>query len=47
MFSLIVEIQSTLKVKLASEELAGVVTVGDLLDVLQAKLAAGPASSAA
>ena len=40
MFSLIVEIQSKLKIKIASEDLATVATVGDLLDVLQAKLAA-------
>jgi len=40
MFSLIVEIQTKLKVKVASEDLATVATVGDLLDVLQTKLAA-------
>lgn len=39
-FSLIVEIQNKLRVKIASEELMDVVTVGDLLNVLQAKLAA-------
>jgi acyl carrier protein len=39
-FSLIVEIQSRLKIKIASEELAGVYSVGDLLDLLQAKLSA-------
>jgi len=39
-FSLIVEIQNKLRIKIASEELMEVVTVGDLLDVLQAKLAA-------
>jgi acyl carrier protein len=39
-FSLIVEIQNKLRIKVASEELAEVTTVGDLLDVLQAKLAA-------
>ena len=38
-FSLIVEIQNKLRVKIASEELMEVSTVGDLLDVLQAKLA--------
>jgi acyl carrier protein len=38
-FSLIVEIQNKLRVKIASEELVGVSTVGDLLDVLQVKLA--------
>lgn len=40
LFSLIVEIQTKLRVKIASEELVAVSTVGDLLDVLQAKLAA-------
>jgi acyl carrier protein len=47
MFSLIVEIQSKLKIKIASEDLATAATVGDLLDVLQTKLAARAASSAA
>lgn len=37
-FSLIVEIQNKFHVKIASEELVSVSTVGDLLDVLQAKL---------
>lgn len=37
-FSLIVEIQNKFHVKIASEELVSVATVGDLLDVLQAKL---------
>ena len=46
MFSLIVEIQSKLKIKIASEELAAVQTVGDLLDVLQAKLAAAASHAA-
>lgn len=40
MFSLIVEIQSKLRVKIASEELTGIHTVGDLLDLLQAKVVA-------
>ena len=39
-FSLIVEIQNKLRIKIASEELMDVSTVGDLLNVLQAKLAA-------
>lgn len=47
MFSLIVEIQSTLKIKIASEDLATVITVGDLLDVLQSKLEASRSASAA
>ncbi|GAC1452136.1 MAG: hypothetical protein NVSMB9_37140 [Isosphaeraceae bacterium] len=46
MFSLIVEIQSKLKIKLASEDLAAVSTVGDLLDILQAKLASASGVSA-
>jgi len=46
MFSLIVEIQTKLKVKIASEDLATVATVGDLLDVLQAKLTASSVSAA-
>ncbi len=47
MFSLIVEIQSKLKVKIASEDVTSIVTVGDLLNLLQAKIAALPATSAA
>ena len=39
-FSLIVEIQNKLRIKIASEDLMEVTTVGDLLNVLQAKLAA-------
>lgn len=46
MFSLIVEIQSKLKVKIASEDLAAVVTVGDLLDVLQSKVEASTTAAA-
>jgi acyl carrier protein len=40
LFSLVVEIQNKFRIKIASEELATVTTVGDLLDMLQAKLAA-------
>ena len=47
LFSLIVEIQSQYKVKIASEELVAVATVGDRLDLLQAKIASGGAASAA
>ena len=47
LFSLIVEIQSKYKIRIASEELVAVATVGDLLDLLQAKLATGGAASAA
>lgn len=45
-FSLIVEIQNKLRVKIASEELMEVTTVGDLLNVLQAKLAAAAPGAA-
>jgi acyl carrier protein len=47
MFSLIVEIQSKLGIKISTEDVMKVVTVGDLLDLLQAKLAASSRSSAA
>jgi acyl carrier protein len=40
LFSLVVEIQNKFRIKIASEELASVATVGDLLDVLQAKIRA-------
>lgn len=39
LFSLVVEIQNKFRVKIASEELVSVATVGDLLDVLQRKIA--------
>ena len=44
LFSLIVEIQGKYKIKIASEELVTIATVGDLIDLLQAKLA--PATQA-
>ena len=47
LFSLVVEMQSLFRIKIASEELVTVATVGDLLDLLQAKLGSGAASSAA
>ena len=47
MFSLIVEIQSKLKVKIASEDVTAIVTVGDLLDLLQSKLTVMSTSNAA
>ena len=47
MFSLIVEIQSKLKVKIASEDVTAIVTVGDLLDLLQSKLTVMTTSNAA
>ncbi|MGE3819431.1 MAG: acyl carrier protein [Isosphaeraceae bacterium] len=45
LFSLVVEMQNTFQIKIASEELVPVATVGDLLDLLQAKLAKGKGSS--
>ena len=39
MFSLVVEVQTKFKVKIASEELMTIVTVGDILNLLEAKLA--------
>ncbi len=47
LFSLIVDIQTRFKVKIASEELVAVSTLGDLLDLLQAKLAPKSSSNAA
>jgi acyl carrier protein len=47
LFSLVVETQSKFQIKIASEELVTVATVGDLLDLLQAKLAPRSSSSAA
>jgi acyl carrier protein len=47
LFSLIVEIQSKLSVKISTEDVTKIVTVGDLLDLLQAKLAPSARSSAA
>ncbi|MFO0908838.1 MAG: acyl carrier protein [Isosphaeraceae bacterium] len=47
MFSLIVEMQSKFGIKIASEELVSVTTVGDLLEVLQTKLGPRPSSNAA
>ena len=44
LFSLVVEMQSLFKIKIASDELVNIVTVGDLLDLLQAKL--GPKTNA-
>jgi acyl carrier protein len=36
---LVMQVERLLRVRLASEELTGIVTVGDLLDLLEAKLA--------
>jgi acyl carrier protein len=40
MVTLVIEIQSQLGIMIASEELGQIVKVGDLLDMLQAKIAA-------
>jgi acyl carrier protein len=51
MFSLVVEVQTKFKIKIASEELMTIVTVGDILNLLEAKLAsanaAGPGTATA
>ena len=47
LFSLVVETQGKFQIKIGSEELLDVATVGDLLDLLQAKLAPKSSSSAA
>jgi acyl carrier protein len=46
-FSLVVELQTNLKIKIASDDLSAIATVGDLLDLLQARLPASSASNAA
>jgi acyl carrier protein len=45
--SLVMQAECQFRVRLSSEELAQLKTVGDLLDLIQAKLAALPQSSAA
>jgi acyl carrier protein len=45
--SIVLQIERHYRVRLSQEELAKLTTVGDMLDLLQAKLAAGPQSSAA
>jgi acyl carrier protein len=45
--TLVIEIQSRFNVVIASEELAQLTRVGDLLDLLQAKVAVYPRPSAA
>lgn len=47
LFSLVVEIQGRFQIKIASDEFIDVATVGDLLDLLQAKLTPGASSHAA
>ena len=45
--SLVMQVECQFRVRLSSEELAQLKTVGDLLDLMEAKLAAPPQSSAA
>jgi acyl carrier protein len=47
LFSLVVETQSKFQIKIASDELESVATVGDLLDLLQRKIAPRSASNVA
>lgn len=47
LFSLVVETQNRFQIKIASDELVDTETVGDLLDLLQAKLAPKSSSNAA
>jgi len=47
MVTLVIEIQSQLGIMIASEELGQIVRVGDLLDMLQAKLGASARPSVA
>jgi acyl carrier protein len=46
LISLVLRVQTDLKVDIGSKELESVVTVGDLLDLLQAKLPATAAQAA-
>jgi acyl carrier protein len=46
-FSLVVELQTNLKIKISSDDLGSLTTVGDLLDLLQARLPDRSASNAA
>jgi acyl carrier protein len=45
--SIVLQIERHYRVRLSQEELQKLTTVGDVLDLLQAKLGAGPQSSAA
>lgn len=47
MFSVMMRIESKLDIKLASTDYVGIESVGDLLDLLEAKLAASTKSKAA
>jgi len=42
--SMAIEVQSEFNIELKTEELKGLVSVKDLLDLMQAKIAAGPAT---
>ena len=44
---LVMQAERQFRVRLATEELTGIVTVGDMLDLLQVKIAAGPAEEQA
>jgi len=43
---LVMQAERQFRVRLATEELIGIVTVGDMLDLLQVKIAEGPAGDA-
>jgi acyl carrier protein len=45
--SLVMQIECKYRIRLTHEELSKVLTVGDLLSLLEAKLAAGPIAAAA
>jgi len=45
--SVVMQIEYRFRIRLGHEELQAVVTVGDLLDLMQAKLAQGPDAAAA
>ncbi len=47
MVSIVLQVERRFKIRLSQEELQGLTTVGTVLDLLQAKIAAGPQSSAA
>jgi acyl carrier protein len=42
---LMMQVERTLRIRLATEELAGLVTVGNLLDLLETKIAERPAET--
>jgi acyl carrier protein len=47
LIGLVVQVENRFKVKIATEELRKIAQVGQLLDLLEAKIAAGAAESAA